>query len=564
MIHEKAYLENLQNLWNKAWPETIPRSPQYPKGQKPLTEYLRDWAHETPSKPAIHFYGNELSYAELDDLSDRFANLLIKLGIKSGDLVAIFMPNCPQFSIAFYGILKCGAICTPISPLSKAFELKHQLTDSGAKVILCFDQLLSVVEDVKNDTSLDHIIMTSFSELKPKNPTLPLPDLFEEPKLINDNVIDFYPALESSSASPPKHQPTLEDIAAINYTGGTTGLPKGCIHTHGDMLYTCASFASPILGMTDETVWINFLPEFWIAGEDSGLLFPVFSGATMVLLARWDVSAFMQAVEHYRVTHCMLLVDNADEILCHPDVNNFDFSSLELTSCISFVKKLTLNYRDRWRDLTGCILFETAYGMTETNTCDTFTKGFQVDNFDLKAGKTFVGIPVVGTEIKICDFKSRKLKPLGEDGEICIRTPSLFKGYWGREDQTDDALVNGWLHTGDIGVIDESGFIRYLGRRKEMLKVNGMSVFPSELETIFGEHLDIQASAVLGRSDEKKGQVPVAFIVLKENSTETAESVREWCKDAMAIYKVPEVRIVENLPMTATGKVIKRDLEKLL
>ncbi len=561
-MNEALYMKELNALWDKAWPLNIPRLPEYPKGKKPLNEYLTQWAQEQPDKLALCFYGNDITYQELDELSTRFANLLISLGVKPNDRVAVYMPNCPQLHIAFYGILKCGAVYAPVSPLAKEMELQFQLNDCDTNIILCFDQLLPIVLPVKEALDIEHVIITSISELLPTSPTIPLVELFQYPKIENNECIDFYPSIHAASSEAIVHQPKLDDMAALNYTGGTTGLPKGCIHTHGDMLYTCASYVPVSLGIDSDMISLNFLPEFWIAGENAGLLFPMFSGTTMVLLARWDVESFVSAVQYYRVTQCGLLVDSVDQLLEYPEINDFDLSSLTTTGCISFIKKLTVDYRERWRELTGCTLHEFSFGMTETNTCDTFTTGLQTDNFDLSFSPTFVGLPVPGTEFKVCDFESGELIPLGSEGELCIKTPSLFKGYWG--DDHDEIIENSWFHTGDIGLITESGFIRYLGRRKEMLKVNGMSVFPTELEAMLGQHPNILGSAVLGKADEKQGQKVIAFVLLKPNNNETEQSLKDWCKDKMATYKVPEIKFVAELPMTATGKVKKQDLEKLL
>lgn len=559
-MHERDYLQRLRQLQQAAWPAGHAREPQYPLGQRPLTHYLRHWAQTVPDKPAVRFYGHDLSYAELDDLSSRFASLLLDRGVQPGDRVAVYLPNCPQMHIVFYGILKAGAVHCPVSPMAMPMELAYQVKDCGAQVIVSFDQLLPVVRQVADDCQLRLIISTSLSELCPAEPPFPVPDLLLAPKLPVTDSLDLMPALATTT---PRElpEPALDDIAALNYTGGTTGLPKGCIHTHGDMLYTCASFLPAALGLDSDRVSLNFMPEFWIAGENAGLLFPVFGGTTLVLLARWDALAFMGAVQHYRVNHTGLLVDSAAEILDHPQCREFDFSSLQVTSCVSFIKKLTPEYRRRWRELTGCTLFETSFGMTETHTCDTFTAGLQEDDFDLKSAPTFVGLPVPGTEFKVCDFETGELLPLGSEGELCVRSPSLLKGYWNRPEASAEALRDGWLHTGDSGVITEQGFIRYLGRRKEMLKVNGMSVFPAELEAMLGQHPDLLASAVIGRPDERRGEMPLAFVIAKPGSGLTAEALTDWCREVMASYKVPEIRIVESLPMTATGKVKKNELK---
>ena len=561
-MHERDYLEQLRALQRQAWPAGHASEPQYPLGQRPLTHYLQHWAQTTPDKPAVRFYGHDLSYAELHDLSDRFAALLLDQGVQPGDRVAVFMPNCPQLHIVFYGILKAGAIHAPVSPMATATELAYQLQDCGASVMVCFDQLLPVVRAASGATALRVLISTSLAEICAAEPPFAIPDLLQTPKLAVTDSIDLLPALAVTEPRTDLPEPALDDIAALNYTGGTTGLPKGCIHTHGDMLYTCASFLPAALGLDSERVSLNFMPEFWIAGENAGLLFPVFGGTTLVLLARWDALAFMGAVQHYRVNHTGLLVDSAAEILDHPQREQFDLSSLQVTSCVSFIKKLTPEYRRRWRELTGCTLFETSFGMTETHTCDTFTAGLQEDDFDLKSAPTFVGLPVPGTEFKVCAFDTGALLPLGREGELCVRSPSLLKGYWNKPEASAEALRDGWLHTGDSGVITEQGFIRYLGRRKEMLKVNGMSVFPSELEAMLGQHPDILASAVIGCPDERRGETPLAFVVAKPGSGLNADSLTAWCREVMASYKVPEVRLVDSLPMTATGKVKKNELKE--
>lgn len=563
-MDEQTYLAQLDQLQQAHWPAGVPRQVHYPLGEQPLCDYLRTWARQQPEAIALDFYGYSLSWAELDHLSERCAALLVELGVQPGDRVALFMPNCPQLHIAFYGLLKCGAVYAPVSPLSKALELSYQLKDSGARVILCFDQLLPVVRAVREDCALRHVLATSLSELRPAQPSIPVPDLLLAAKVSGDDFLDFYAALAACTAAAPTHRVQLDDLAALNYTGGTTGLPKGCMHSHRDMLYTCASFVPTAMHLQADSVLLNFLPEFWIAGENAGLLFPVFAGCRLVLLARWDATAFMAAVQHYRVSHCGLLVDSAAEVLDHPQVADYDLRSLRRTGSISFIKKLTRDYRACWRALTGCTLFEFSFGMTETHTCDTFTWGLQDADFDLTSAPTFVGLPVPGTQFKVCDFTTGELLPLGSEGELCLRSPALMHGYWQRPEESAAALREGWLHTGDLGQITTQGFIRYLGRRKEMLKVNGMSVFPSELEALLGQHPALLASAVIGRPDALRGQQPVAFVVLKPGRSEDAETLTAWCREAMASYKVPEIRVVAALPMTATGKVKKNELESLL
>lgn len=559
---EADYLAKLHELWAKAWPKGTPREPQYLHGEVALSEYLRAWAKSAPLRPAVIFYGHVTTYADLDEQSDRFAALLMQKGVKKGDCVAVFLPNCPQFHIVFFGILKLGAIHVPVSPLSRAFELSYELNDTDAQVIVALDQLAGVVEQVRGETSLREVIVTSFTDVIPANPTIPVPDSVSGPRIAVPGATDLLPALAALPKPEPLPPAALDEVAALNYTGGTTGMPKGCVHTQRDMVYTAAANHGISVVADQNSVFLSFFPEFWIAGENFGLIFPLFTGATLVLLARWDALGVLTAIQRYKVNVTAMPVDGAVELMDHPRFKEFDLSSLSQVRVVSFVKKLNPTYRKRWKDLTGTILTEAAWGMTETHTSNTFTAGFQGDDFDLVSQPIFVGLPVPGAEFKITDFETGELVPLGGEGEIRVRTPSLLKSYWNKPEATAQSLVDGWLRTGDIGTIDSDGFLHFLGRRKEMLKVKGMSVFPPEIEALLGQHPKVLGSGVVGRDDPGKGQVPVAFIQLKPEAegTVTPAELQAWCAERMAVYKVPEIRIIDALPMTATGKVKKQEL----
>jgi long-chain acyl-CoA synthetase len=564
-IDQEQYLENLRVLYRKAWPKDLGREVVYPHGEKPLTEYLRTWARLRPDKPAVIFYGNVMTYDDLDRQSDRFAALLAQHGVHKGDRVSVFLPNCPQFHIAFFGILKLGAVHCPVSPLSKAFELDYQVNDCGSEVIVALDQAMPVVREVLRGTKLRTLIVTSFADVMPAEPAIPAPATAHEARIVCADAIDMMPALAAVATPSYPDGASLDGIAALNYTGGTTGMPKGCIHTQRDMIYTAAANTS-LTSPPENSIALSFFPEFWIAGENMCLIFPVFTGTTLLLLTRWDPVAVMAGIASFKVTTTAMPVDGALELMDHPRFREFDLSSLSNVRVVSFVKKLNVNYRRRWQEKVGTVLAESAWGMTETHTSDSFTTGMQDDDFDLKSRPTFVGLPVPGTEFKICDFETGVILPLGAEGEICCRTPSLLKGYWNKAEATAETLRNGWLHSGDIGVIDEDGYLHYLGRRKEMIKVKGMSVFPGEVEAVLGQHPAIAGSGVVPRQDVERGQVPVAFVLLKPQACPgvTAKAIEDWCRERIAIFKVPEVRIVDELPMTATGKVKKQELRQLL
>ncbi len=562
---EASYLAHVRALQSRIWPAGIPREPVFPFGQKLLTAYLREWARIQPDKPALLFYGRATSYAELDRLSDRFAALLTRLGAKKGDRIAVFLPNCPQFHVCFFGILKAGCVHVPINPMFTRPELAYEIRDTGARIIVAHDQLAHLVQDVRAECEIKRVIVTSFLDALSARPEGPLPAALTAPRIEHADTLDLMSALAAEIDAPPQIDVTLDDIAALNYTGGTTGMPKGCVHSQFDMLFTGAVMSSISMNVTAEDVIVNFWPIFWMAGEDVGIILPVVTGATCVLLARWDPAAFMYAVQHRRGTISNMVVDNAVEIMNHPDAGNYDLSSLREVLVASFVKKLNPAFREGWRKLTGTVLREAAWGMTETHSYDAFNRGWQDDDRDLKQRQIFCGIPVPQTDFKILEFGSDRIMPLGVEGELCVRTPSLLKGYWNKPDATVEGLVGGWLRTGDIGMISEQGTIHFLGRRKEMLKVKGMSVFPSEIESVLGQHPAVTGSGVIGRVDESRGQVPVAFVtVLPQRRAETTEAALEaFCRERLAVYKIPEIRIVESLPMTATGKVKKEELAKL-
>jgi len=568
-MDEQEYLDRLDKLWEKNWPAHLSREPVYPYGEILLTDYLREWAKQTPDKPCLIYYGTGLTFKQLDDLSDRFASFLSAKGLRKGDRVAVFLPNCPQFHIAFYGILKLGCVHVPVNPMFKEHEFLYEINDTSAQIIVTLDHLFPIVEAVKDKTSLQEVVVTRFTDFLPQKPAIPVHPTLLAPGPDCPGTIDLMSMLAEQDPMYPDVEVSLDDVAALNYTGGTTGMPKGCEHTQRDMIYTAATAVGTGAIETEQTadpVMLGYFPIFWIAGEIGGVIAPVFNGTTLVLLARWDVEAVLTAIDHYQITSMVGVVDNYMEIMEYPDLNKFNLQSLSASTASSFVKKLTVEYRRQWKELTGVTLRESSYGMTETHTVDTFTNGMQTDDMDLKSQPVFCGLPMPGTRLKIVDFETRELVPLGKEGEIVISTPSLMKSYWNKPEETEKALRQGWLHTGDIGMLDEEGYLHFLGRRKEMLKMRGMSIFPSEIETLLGQHPAIAGSGVVGKSDPAKGQVPVAFIKLSPDfeGKVTEEELSDWCRQNMATYKVPIIKIIDELPLTATGKVKKEELKKEL
>lgn len=557
-----AYLADLAKRIQASWPEGLPLEPEYPFGQVSVPDYLRAWAERKGDEVAIDFYGRPLSWKDLNTYSDAFASFLDEKGVGVGDRVAVFLPNCPQFSIAFFGILKRGAILVPVNPMVKGRELAHYLEDSGARLVLALDTLSSLVKEIDPENRLT-VVSTALSEFLPEEPAYPVPTGALNPAIDVSGAIPLSVALATPVRAEVMPDLSRDQIAAINYTGGTTGLPKGCLHTHGDMIYTGACAATYCLPAGENDVILSYLPQFWIAGEVAGILLPIVSGCRLVLLTRWDALTVLTAIDRSGVTGMGTLTDGAVEIMDHPDVGRYELTSLRDTVVTSFVKILNPEYRARWKALTGAVLRESSFGMTETNTLDTFTTGLQADDADILGEPLFVGLPCPGAEFIITDPDTGLTMPYGEPGEILVRTPSLMKGYWGERGlNADGPIHDGWLHTGDTGVIDEKGGLYFRGRRKEMLKVNGMSVFPTELEISIARHPSVAVCGVIGRPDEQKGQVPVAFVQLEQDAGEglTEDSLRAWCRENMATYKVPEIRFIAKMPLTDTGKVKRNAL----
>jgi long-chain acyl-CoA synthetase len=403
---EESYLNHVRGLQAALWPADVPRAPVYPHGRRPLTHYLDEWARRQPEKPAVLFYGHATSYAELDRLSNKFASLLKRLGASKGDRVAVFLPNCPQFYICFFGILKAGCVHVPVNPMFTRPELAYEINDTQARIVVAHDQLAHLVEEVREECGIAQLIVTGFSDVLGPNLEGPLPPALTAPRITIANSIDLMSALAQETSAPPLVDVGLDDVAALNYTGGTTGMPKGCVHTQFDMLFTGAVMGSVSMTVTADDVIINFWPIFWMAGEDLGVVLPVVTGATCVLLARWDPVAYMLAVQRHRATVSNMVVDNAVEIMNRPDAGQYDLTSLREVMVASFVKKLNPIFREGWRKLTGTVLREAAWGMTETHSYDAFNRGFQDDDRDLKQRQIFCGIPVSETDFKILEFGS--------------------------------------------------------------------------------------------------------------------------------------------------------------
>ncbi len=529
--------------------------PTYRQGEKPLHEYLREHARAQPGKPAFVWYGTRITYAELDAWSDAFAARLQALGVRPGDRVALFLGNCPQYVVAHFGIQKAGAIVGPCGPLFKAMELEYQLKDLGAEVIVAADHLLPVLDQVRGNTAVRHVFATGYADLLPVQPEITVPPELQAPAPARgEGVHDFVAAMRSGEA-PRAVSVALDDVALLTYTSGTTGLPKGAMLSFGNALCKSAA-AADCNGVRGDDVLLAIAPLYHIAGMLMGINVTVYTGATTVLMHRFDPLAAVQAIDRYRVSWWYSIAPMNVAVMQLPQAKDHDLSSLKVNASTSFGITLTEALASQWRAFTGhAELFEAAYGLSETHTMDTYMPRERI-----RWGTH--GVPAPGVEIRIVDPQTGADLPPGAQGEIVLRSGGVFKGYWNKPEATAATLRDGWVHTGDMGVVDADGYLTFQGRFKEMIKVSGYSVFPEEVEALLIRHPAVAQAAVIGVPDERRGEAVKAVIVRKPGAEASADEIIAWSREHMSAYKVPrQVAFRDSLPATGAGKVLRRLLK---
>jgi len=537
--------------WFTNWPEEVPKSIAYP--QVPLFEILRATAQKHPEKTAISYFENEISYSELDSLSDKFAAALSKLGVQKGNKVALFLPNVPQFIIAYFGILKVGAVTTAISPLHKEREVEYQLSDSEAETIVVLDSLYPIVEKVAEKTKVKQIIVTSLMEYAsktaaPPNPTQQKPNTFLFQQLLNE-----------TKGKPPKIEITpTEDLAALQYTGGTTGTAKGAMLTHTNLVANTKMFAAWIKGEPGKETFLTALPLFHIYGMTTSMNVPISLAANMVLLPRFDPTTALQTIQKHRVTVFCGVPTMYAILLANPELAKFDLTSIRV--CISGASPLPPQVQKKFMEITGGFLAE-GYGLTEASPvthCTPVDLTFKT----VRVGS--IGLPLADTDAKIFDIETgEKPLPPNETGELAVKGPQVMKGYWKRPEETANVLRNGWLYTGDIGKMDENGYFYITDRKKDLIKYKDYSVYPREIEDVLYEHPAVKLCAVVGKPDPMAGESPKAFIVLKENAKATETELTAFVKEKVAPYKmIREVEFRKELPISSAGKVLRRVLQE--
>ncbi len=530
--------------------------------KKPLYDILRDSAAKSPESRCIYYNGSSITYGEVATLSLRFASALRSLGVKKGDRVAIFMPNIPQFVISYFGILEAGGVVVACNPLYKERELEHQIRDSGAEVVIGTrdvvrgNDLYASLQACRGRLPLRHVVTGSVTDYLP-----PLKRRLARLAGVKDvsrpDTTEFLSLMKSNlpMAEPVAVEPT-EDLAILQYTGGTTGVSKGAMLTHWNV-YSMTVRGTSVLPLSSHDVFLAVLPLFHVYGGIANLTIPLFSGAEILLLPSFHVEEVLKTVQSQKATifcgvPAMYIAINAS-----PRSAKYDLGSVRV--CISGGSALPAATRKEFMALTGGMLVE-GYGLSETSAlthCNPIVAGMVKDGS--------IGIPFPETDAAILDLDdpAKFLQP-GEVGELAVKGPQVMKGYWNQPEETEAVFHGGWFLTGDIAKMDEDGYFYIVDRKKDMINVAGMKVYPREVEEVLFEHPRVREAAVVAMPDSFSGEAVKAFVVAKEVAwPPTEQELIDHCAASLVKYKVPKkVELVPELPKTLIGKVLRRKLRE--
>ena len=549
--------------WLASYPDGIPADFDFPK--VPLTRLLDDAAASFPANTALAFLGTKLTYKQLKEDVDRFATALAGLGVGKGDRVAIVLPNCPQNVIAFFAALRLGAVVVEHNPLYTENELRHQLADCGATVVICLDRVYDTLAKVRADTALKHVVVTSLVDYLPAAKRLQLRLPVAKAKKARREVMADLPKSAPvkqftallKGAGLPARQAAIDpdtDLALLQYTGGTTGLSKGAMLTHSNLVSNAYMNRLWDTGaVAGKEVTLAVLPLFHAYGLTVAMTSTVLLGGTIVLLPRFDLDLVFEAIDTWKPTTFPGVPPIYKAISDSPKAKSHDLRSIRL--CVSGAMKLPVEVQEQFEKISGARLIE-GYGMTETSPS---THANPVSG-DRKAGS--IGLPLPGTLCKVVDQDdARKEVPPGSPGELAIRGPQVFRGYWNRDDDTGIFTEDGYLLTGDVAVMDEDGFFSIVDRKKELIIAGGFNIYPSEIEEVLFGLDGVADAVVIGVPDKYRGETVKAFVVRASGSSLSEDEVVAHCAKNLTAYKVPKlVEFRDALPRTVVGKVLRRVL----
>ena len=527
----------MEKPWLKHYDLGVPESYDYPL--VPLNYMLEETTRRNPYKTAMIYNDNTITYQELNRMADSFAASLLKLGIKKGDRVMLSLPNVPATVIAYYGVLKMGGIIVNSNPLYSENELEAMLNDSGAVAVVTFDMVYPKFAALMPNTSLEKIIVAPFADFVPPSP----------------EVFLFRDLISGKEKPPAITVDPKEDVALLQYTGGTTGTPKGVMLTHFNLIANATQIAG-FARTTADDIFFSAIPFFHVYGMTTSMNIPIMMGATFIPFPfPRDFEGMIKAIARYRPTMFFAVPTMYAAINSFPGVEQYDLTSIRL--CVSGGAPLPDNVRDTFERLTGCKMRE-ALGMTEATTGCSCSPCVGMR-------KEGVGIPFPDELMATIDADGNFLPP-GEPGELVIKGPNVMKGYWNNPEATRNAFVGDgtWVRTGDVVQMDEDGYFKVVDRLKDMIITSGYNVYSLEVENVIYMNDKVLEAAVIGIPDPIKGEVIKAFIAPKEGETITAEEIIALCKEKLAPYKVPRVvQFLKELPKSSVGKILKTQLRAM-
>jgi long-chain acyl-CoA synthetase len=549
----------VEKIWLGSYPKGVPAEIDANEYAS-VREVFEESASKYAARPAYTCMGKTVTFAELDTLAAAFGAYLQSIGCKKGARVALMMPNILQYPVCLFGVLRAGCTVVNVNPLYTARELEHQLQDSGAEVIVVVENFAHTLQDVVAKTKVRQVVLTSIGELLGFKGLIVDFVLRHVKKMVPayamPGAIRFGDALAEGRKRSLERVPLgHDDIAFLQYTGGTTGVAKGAMLLHRNIvanLLQARAWLFPFMDVNRREIIITPLPLYHIFSLTANCLtFMTLGGENVLIPNPRDIPGFVNEMAKHRFTTLTGVNTLFNALLNNADFAKLDFSSLRLTLGGGMAVQEAVAIR--WKEVTGSPLIE-AYGLTETSPAAT------INPLDLPAYNGSIGLPVPSTEVELRD-EAGKAVPLGQPGELCIRGPQVMAGYWERPDETAKVIdKNGWLATGDVGIMDERGFIRIVDRKKDMILVSGFNVYPNEIEGVLAMHPGVLECAAIGVPDKKSGEA-VRLYIVKRDPALTADEILKHCRLHLTGYKCPrDVEFRSELPKSNVGKILRREL----
>jgi long-chain acyl-CoA synthetase len=513
---------------------------------------------ERPGTPAILYFDRSLSFAEADREAHALAAAFQSdLGVRAGDRIALMLQNVPQFPIAVHAAWLCGAVITPVNPMNKPRELEYQLADAGVRAIVCLESLHEAVDQVRATTPLEHVVTVSeldyldeIPELLSTHERLDCPGALRWADLVRAHAGERVDPAEIDPSSP----------ALITYTSGTTAMPKGALNPHSAVAYNSQAWQY-CFDLERSDVTVAMAPLFHITGLIAHMTAARFMSSPLLLAYRFDAGTLLELIERWRGTYMIGPLTAYIALMAHPDFGSRDISSL--TKVGSGGAPVSPAIADRFERATGVYLYN-CYGLTEATTIVTFVPPGTRAPVDPDSGALSVGVPVPGTDAKIVSTEDGSELAPGEAGELLVRGPMIVPGYWNKPEESAGAIVDGWLHTGDVAKRDQDGWFFVIDRVKDMINASGYKVWPRDVEDVLYQHPGVREACVVGVPDEYRGETVRAYVVLEQDGAATPDELIAHCRKLMAVYKAPrEVEIVGELPKTTSGKLLRRELRQV-